>query len=77
MEALRQEKLKKLIEQTLTLPPEQRTAFLDDACADDTALRDELDSLLAHTEETLFESLAGAVLPPGPATSARPDEHHR
>ncbi len=65
MEAIRREKLKALLEQAMALPPEQRAAFLDEACAGDTALRDELDSLLDHAEEAFafFDSLAGAVLP--------------
>ena len=65
MEAIRREKLKALLEQALALPPEQRAAFLDEACTGDTALRDELDSLLDHAEEAsaFFDSLAGAVLP--------------
>ncbi len=74
MEAARREKLKALFEQALTLPPEQRASFLDEACAGDAALRDELDSLLDHAEEApaFFDSLAGAVLPHVPEQAQPP-----
>src|SRR5262245_35589666 len=36
-----------LFDQAVDLPPEERPAFLDAACAGDTALRAEVESLLA------------------------------
>ena len=65
MNADDREKLKALLEQALVLPLDERAAFLDEACGDDTARRDELDSLLAHYEDApaFFDSLADAVLP--------------
>ncbi len=40
------DRLELLFHQVVELPPEARRAFLDDACADDAALRAELESLL-------------------------------
>jgi len=47
------------VQQALALPPEQRPAFLDEACAGDTTLGDELASLLAHYDQApdFFDSL--------------------
>ncbi len=55
-----------LFEQALELSPEARTTFLDDVCADDEALRQELESLLkAHdAAPAFFEDLAEAVVDP-------------
>ena len=71
MDTARREKLKALFEQALALPSAQRAAFLDEACAGDTALHAELTSLLAHYVEApaFFDRLAGAVLP-----RAQPEE---
>ncbi len=81
MEAAHRETLKALFEQAITLPPDERPAFLDQACHGDAARRADLDSLLAHYDEApdFFDSLAQAVLPhaqdnesPAPATGSDP-----
>jgi len=65
----RREDLKRLFEQAHALPVRDRSAFLDENCADDAEARAELSSLLraADAAEPLFEELAEAVitLPPG------------
>lgn len=43
----RWEQVGKLYQAALALPPSEREIFLDDACGDDTAMRRELESLLA------------------------------
>ncbi len=45
------ERVKELLDQALDLAPEQRARFLDEACASDSALRAELESLLSYGEE--------------------------
>ncbi len=40
------EHLKEILHQALQLAPDQRSGFLDEACASDTALREEVESLL-------------------------------
>jgi eukaryotic-like serine/threonine-protein kinase len=45
------ERVKELLDQALDLAPEQRARFLDEACASDTTLRAELESLLSYGEE--------------------------
>src|SRR5215471_10297167 len=42
------ERIQSLFLEALDLPPEQRESFLDTACAGDTNLRREVESLLAH-----------------------------
>ena len=51
MDPARWDELETIFGQALALPPEQRPAFLDQACLGNADLRDELDSLLAHYEE--------------------------
>ena len=65
MDAAHRDELKALFDQAHPLPPEQRVAFLDEACRDDAALREELASLLEAYDQApdYFESLAVAVLP--------------
>jgi len=47
--------VKELFHSALTCPPDQRAAFLREACGDDVALRDEVNSLLAaHAEAGSF-----------------------
>ena len=43
---------KDLLRRALALPPEERDAFLSDACADDTALLSKLRQLIAGAEQT-------------------------
>ncbi|MGH9751291.1 MAG: protein kinase domain-containing protein [Blastocatellia bacterium] len=52
-----------LLEAALAHSPDGRAAFLAEACADDTALRQEVESLLRHHEQEdgFLESLPGAL----------------
>ena len=63
-----------LLSEALSLPADQRIAFINSACRDDAALRTELLSLLEHAGpgEALFETLAQFVIPdlPGPGLHA-------
>lgn len=67
----RREQIKALLEQALNLPAKERGAFLDKACAGDTDLRDELDSLLVHADDApgFFEDLAGGIIPQAPGVN--------
>lgn len=60
----RWQEVKELLYAALEIDPPQRTAFLDENCKGDTALRRELDSLLAahHEADGRFESPAVSVL---------------
>lgn len=49
----RWQRIEDLFFAALDLEPADRSAFLDDACGDDSALREELESLLKSSEETL------------------------
>src|SRR5207248_3469701 len=55
----RWEQVGKLYQAALALPPYERDTFLDDACGDDTAMRREVESLLAA------EDVAGSFLAAG------------
>ena len=70
------ENAEELFEQARALPPEDRAAFLDEACRDNAELRDRLTSLLARAEdaEAFFELLRGAVLSPPDSIGASEDE---
>ena len=79
MDPARWDELETLFGQALALPPEQRPAFLDEACAGDDALRAELASLLAHYEEApaYFDDLGDAVpMPALPAPENPPGPHN-
>lgn len=67
MEPDRWRRLTELFHAALGQPPAQRDTFLDDACANDTALKRELRSLLAYHED------ASRLLEPGesPTTDRR------
>ncbi len=53
MTPTRWEKIDALFHEALALSPDQRPAFLDDACGADSSLRDEVESLLAADAEDL------------------------
>jgi serine/threonine protein kinase/tetratricopeptide (TPR) repeat protein len=57
-----------LFGQALSLPPEERAAFLEDACRGEPETREELLSLLAVADEArpFFDSLAQAVISTSP-----------
>lgn len=59
------DRMEVLFGEALSMAPERRTAFLDEVCADDPALRTELESLLSSYDEAskYFDSLAADVLP--------------
>ncbi|HKU27675.1 MAG TPA: hypothetical protein VJQ54_19550, partial [Candidatus Sulfotelmatobacter sp.] len=47
----RWEQVKDVLDQVLAVAPEERSAFLDRACASDKALRQEVQSLLSASDE--------------------------
>jgi len=57
------QRLEHLFDEATELPPERRSAFLDEACGDDRRLRDELESMLeAHDEaEGFLEDAVGTA----------------
>src|SRR5437899_3605462 len=57
----RWEQVGKLYQAALALPPYERETFLDDACRDDTAMRREVESLLAAEDEAGSFLTAGAM----------------
>lgn len=59
------DRLGELFERALALPAERRAAFLAESCGDDTALQEELASLLASQEAApdYLEQLAPRVMP--------------
>jgi predicted ATPase/predicted Ser/Thr protein kinase len=57
----RHERISDLFLKACELDPEERKAFLDDACAGDPELRDEVESLLAHDRDRLLETGAAAA----------------
>ena len=57
----RWQQVKAVLEQVLDLAPEQRKGFLDDACRDDQALRQEVDSLLQEENEDADRPLQSPV----------------
>ncbi|MGZ5024290.1 MAG: protein kinase domain-containing protein [Chthoniobacterales bacterium] len=58
----RYQQVKNTLADALDLPNEQlRSAFLSEACAEDTSLRREVESLLAQKEDDQFEDCAQAV----------------
>jgi predicted ATPase/predicted Ser/Thr protein kinase len=74
----RHDRISDLFLRACELDPEERKTFLDDACAGDSELRAEVESLLAHDGNRLFETGAGAaravsILDSAEARSARDD----
>ncbi len=76
MDASRWDRMKGLYDSALELPVAQRPAYLAQACGDDSALRQEVESLLAHadTEDSPIDRpawegaaslIGGTVLAPG------------
>src|SRR3989442_994127 len=61
MTAERWEQVGKLYQAALALQPDERETFLDDACRDDTAMRREVESLLAAEDEAGSFLAAGAM----------------
>src|SRR6266550_4664875 len=51
MESERWQQIKTLLQSALECEPGERTAFLDEACAGDSSLRDEVESLIASHEQ--------------------------
>src|SRR4029077_3400733 len=51
MTAERWEQIKGVLHQAMQRPPEQRAVFLDQACAGDSSLRREVESLLAADDQ--------------------------
>jgi serine/threonine protein kinase/TolB-like protein/tetratricopeptide (TPR) repeat protein len=72
MDDLQRERLSQLLEQALALPPPQHPRFLDQACDGDTALREELASLLeaAQSSSGYFQRLGEQVVLPALSTVA-------
>lgn len=68
-------RLKTAFADALTVPPDQRDAFLDDMCGDDAALRTELTALLdaADAPDDVFGPLADALAGVRPAVLAPGD----
>src|SRR5215216_5237033 len=71
------EETERLYERALALPPEDRPAFIADACRGDPRARDELALLLEHAEagEEFFEFLGAAVFSPPGANAGRESRH--
>jgi serine/threonine protein kinase len=53
MEAERWQRVETLYHSALRIPADQRVAFLEDSCAGDTSLREEVESLLARESEAV------------------------
>ena len=72
MDDLQRDRLSQLLEQALAVPPAERPQFLDQACGADTALRDELASLLEASQSSAgyFEQLADDVVLPALSAAA-------
>ncbi|MGA9041326.1 MAG: serine/threonine-protein kinase [Terriglobales bacterium] len=62
------EQIKELVHQALSLAPEERTRFLDQACSSDPALRTEVESLLLAGDDVRSSFMQS--LPDEPANSA-------
>ena len=61
----RWQRIEEIFHRALEFPPEARSAFLNDACATDQSLRQDVESLLAHESEngSTFVGPAGASAP--------------
>jgi len=77
MDERRWERLSRLFEEALALTGDARAAFLDEACADDAPLRDEVEALLAshdRTDSVIGEAVA-SVASEAFATGGLPKGH--
>jgi eukaryotic-like serine/threonine-protein kinase len=59
----RWQQIRDVLEKALSLAPEQRSALLDRACASDSALRKEVETLLASSDDVRSSFLASAPMP--------------
>jgi hypothetical protein len=70
----RLERTKQILEEALRLAPKKRAGYLDSACGDDTALRAEVESLIASFEaagsQFLGVAAPGVMQPPRTLTTA-------
>jgi serine/threonine protein kinase len=62
---------KDLFLEALDRPPDARAAFLDEACGDDAALREEVESLLRYHEAPEAETDRHPVFAPGEVFAGR------
>ena len=64
MDAAREDRLERLIQRAVALRPEQRAAFLAEACGADAELRATLEALLAHADEApeFLDRVAGRAV---------------
>lgn len=61
MEATRWEHIQDVFHSALELPSDARSSYLDEACADDTELRDEVEGVLRSYFETASDPIAQAI----------------
>ncbi len=61
MSDLLRRKAEEVFQQAADLPPQQRAVFLDERCADQPAVRAEVESLLVHLDNEMIASLACAA----------------
>src|SRR5580658_6128497 len=54
LEAGQWERIRDILDSALGLPPDLRDAYLTEACAGDSALRSEVESLIAASEQSAF-----------------------
>ena len=72
MNAERWQRIEDLFHQAADLPPAQRSAFLDQACAGDEDLRRDVDALLAHdaTQDVAMQAAVGRAVEQLPDTES-------
>jgi eukaryotic-like serine/threonine-protein kinase len=66
----RWERVKELLHQAMLLAPEERNSFLDEACSGNSALRSEIESLLAADADAPANFLQSAAFPGAPDPDA-------
>ena len=72
MTAERMRRANELYKQALERPPEERAAFLAEACGDDAELQAEVDSLLEHDGQADADFMRPPEPDPPQPASARP-----